>query len=318
MDATGFHVEPASWETDRDELLRIREQVFVVEQNVPVEDERDALDPGSRHVLAHDADGRAIGTGRLTARHTIGRMAVLAEWRGRGVGAAMLQLLLDQARALGYPSVELHAQVHAIAFYERHGFTIEGEEFDECGIAHRTMRLELAPFERPARKALPPLPVAETLAPQDRDEALAAIERLLADARHELAILTHDLDPALLDVAPVLDAIRRIALSGRRARIRVLVRDPRKAAADGHRLIALAQRLPSAIELRVPQEDRDLDDPSAWLLNDRHGYLARPLAARSEGSGSTCAPGPHRQLLARFDEIWERALPAAELRALAL
>jgi predicted GNAT family N-acyltransferase len=84
MDATGFHVEPASWEADRDELLRIREQVFVVEQNVPVEDERDALDPGSRHVLAHDADGRAIGTGRLTARHTIGRMAVLAEWRGRG------------------------------------------------------------------------------------------------------------------------------------------------------------------------------------------------------------------------------------------
>lgn len=318
MDGTGFHVEPASWEADRDELLRIREQVFIVEQDVPVEDERDALDPGSYHVLARDADGRAIGTGRLTARHTIGRMAVLAEWRGRGVGAAMLQRLLDQSRALGYRSVELHAQVHAIAFYEHHGFTIDGEEFDECGIAHRTMRLELAPFERPAPRPLPSLPDAEALAPQDRDEALAAIGRLLAETRHELAVLTHDLDPALFDVADVLDAIRRVALSGRRARIRVLVRDPRKPAATGHRLITLAQRLPSAIELRVPQEDRDLDDTSAFLLNDRHGYLHRPLAARCEGSGSTCAPGPHRQLLARFDEIWERALPAAELRALAL
>jgi hypothetical protein len=180
------------------------------------------------------------------------------------------------------------------------------------------MRLELAPFERPAQRPLPPLPVAEPLVPQDRKEALAAIERLLADTRHELAILTHDLDPALLDVAPVLEAIQRIALSGRRARIRVLVREPRKATTHGHRLIALAQRLPSAIELRVPQEDRDLDDVSACLLNDRHGYLHRPLAARSEGTGSTCAPGPHRQLLAHFDEVWERALPATELRALAL
>lgn len=318
MIGTDFHVDPASWETDRDELLRIREQVFTIEQNVPAEDERDDLDAGSRHVLARDADGHAIGTGRLTAQHTIGRMAVLREWRGQGVGAAMLQMLLDQARAMGYAEVELHAQTHAIAFYEKHGFTVCGDEFDECGIAHRTMRLELAPFERPAQRPLPPLPVAETLTPQNREEALAAIGQLLADTRHELAILTHDLDPALLDVAPVLDAIRRIALSGRRARIRVLVREPRKAATDGHRLIALAQRLPSAIELRMPQEDRDLDESSACLLNDRHGYLYRPLAARSEGTGSTCAPGPHRQLLAHFDEVWERALPAAELRALAL
>lgn len=318
MKTTGFHVQPASWDADRDELLRIRERVFTVEQNVPPEDERDALDAASRHVLARDAHGRAIGTGRLTAQRTIGRMAVLAPWRGRGVGAAMLQMLLDEARALGHAEVELHAQVHAIPFYAAHGFTMVGEAFDECGIAHRTMRLALTPFEPPAPRPPAPRPVAETLVPRDRDEALAAIGRLLDDARHELAILTHDLDPALLDMPAVLHGIRRIASSGRRARIRILVRDPRRASGSGHRLVPLAQRLPSSIELRVPQEDRDLDDPSAFLLNDRHGYLHRPLAARSEGTGSTFAPGPHRQLLARFDEVWERALPAAELRALGL
>ena len=77
------------------------------------------------------------------------------------------------------------------------------------------------------------------------------IAKLLADATRDVAIYTRDLDPPLLDVAPVLDALRRIALSGRGARIRVIVHEPRKALADGHRLIALAQRLPSVVEFRA-------------------------------------------------------------------
>ena len=313
-----FRVEPADWATDLDALRTVREQVFIVEQNVPVEEEWDALDARSRHVIARDIDERPIGTGRLTPDRLIGRMAVLAEWRGRGVGEAVLKALLDQARALGYPKIEVHAQTHAIPFYEKFGFEAYGDEFFECEIAHRMMRIVLAPPATRVFAALPPKPEPRALVADDRDQAIAAIADLLADASHEVAIYSRDLDPALLDLPPIVDAIRRVALSGRRARVRILVQEPRRPLADGHRLIALAQRLPSLIEFRTPEDEHDRQYASAFLINDRRGYLFRTLATRNEGEGSTYAPGRHAQLREYFDQVWERSAPSEELRKLAL
>jgi predicted GNAT family N-acyltransferase len=313
-----FRVEPADWTTDNDALRAVRDPVFIDEQHVPIEDEIDALDPLSKHVIARDLDDRPIGTGRLSPERLIGRMAVIKEWRGRGVGEALLKALLDQARALGYSTVELHAQSHAIPFYEKFGFETYGDEFDECGILHRMMRIELAPNAPRTFVPLPPKPEARVLVAEDRDQAVAAIADLLADARYEIAIYSRDLDPALLDAPPIVDAIKRIALSGRRARVRILVQEPRKPLADGHRLIALAQRLPSLIELRTPQEETDRQYASAFLINDRRGYLFRTLASRNEGEGSTYAPGRHAQLREYFDQVWERSVPSEELRQLAI
>jgi predicted GNAT family N-acyltransferase len=314
-----FHVEPASWlGEDQADLRHVREQVFIVEQQCPEEEEWDALDERSRHVLARDRDGRPIGTGRLTPEHKIGRMAVLAPWRGRGVGDAILRVLLEQARALRLPAVEMHAQTHAIPFYARLGFAAYGEEFLECGIAHRRMRLELEPLPAPAPRPLPPRPEARELAADDRAQMLAALAALLGDAEHELAILTRDLDAELFATPASLEALKRIALSGRRARIRILVQDPRAARTEALPLITLAQRLPSAFALRTPVEDIDSQLASAFVLNDRRGYLFRPLATRFEAEGSTYAPGRHAQLLASFEQIWERSEPAVELRALGI
>jgi predicted GNAT family N-acyltransferase len=313
-----FRIEPADWAADNDALRAVRDPVFIHEQKVPIEEEIDAFDPISRHVIARDADDRPIGTGRLSPERAIGRMAVIEEWRGRGVGQALLAALLDEARALCYSQVTLHAQVHAIPFYERFGFETFGDEFDECGIMHRTMRRTVDAIDRPEARALPRKPEPRTIVAEDRDQAVAAISDLLADAEHEIAIYTRDLDPALLDVPPVLDAIKRIALSGRHARVRVLVQEPRKAVADGHRLIALAQRLPSLIEIRTPEDEQDRLYASAFLINDRRGYLFRSLASRSEAEGSTYAPGRHQQLREYFDQVWERSVPSEELRQLAI
>ncbi|MBX3701856.1 MAG: GNAT family N-acetyltransferase, partial [Dokdonella sp.] len=120
-----FHVEMASWERDGAQLRALREQVFVLEQGVAAADELDALDAQSVHVAARGADGSVIGTARLTPARSIGRMAVLREWRGRGVGEAMLRTLVEYARARGWPELDLHAQSHAIGFYERAGFVAE-------------------------------------------------------------------------------------------------------------------------------------------------------------------------------------------------
>jgi predicted GNAT family N-acyltransferase/CheY-like chemotaxis protein len=319
-----FHIEPASWEVDFDDLRSVREQVFVVEQQVPREDEIDAFDRHARHVVARDAEGRAIGTGRLVPPAanppatwaTIGRVAVLADWRGKGVGQAIMRGLIEQARALGIPTIELHAQVHAIRFYTNLGFSAEGERFLECGIEHQTMRLAVAAATPREQVPLPPIPEARALVAEDRDQARDAIAGLLADARYELAIYTRDLDPLLFDTTAALEAIKRIALSGRHARIRVIVQDARKAVADGHRLIALAQRLPSVIAIRTPVDEQDLQYAAAFLLNDRRGYLFRPLGNRPDGEGSTYAPGRHAQLTALFDQVWERSTPSEELRLL--
>src|SRR5690606_31581268 len=157
---SGFHVQLADYRADHDDLRLVRDPVFLEEQRVPPELESDALDPDCLHVLARDDAGRPIGTARLAPDGRIGRMAVLAGWRGRGVGAAMLQTLLDTARDRRHASVSLHAQLDAVGFYQRFGFAIEGEEFTEAGIRHRLMRRGLEAHAAVPRPPPPPTPPA--------------------------------------------------------------------------------------------------------------------------------------------------------------
>ncbi|MGA9342060.1 MAG: GNAT family N-acetyltransferase [Rhodanobacteraceae bacterium] len=313
-----FRVEPASWESDRDAIRGVREQVFIIEQGVPQSEEWDTKDERARHVIAMDTDGRAIGTGRLTSDGNIGRMAVLQGWRDKGVGAAILRVLLEQASTLGYRSVEAHAQTHALTFYEKFGFEARGDEYLECDIPHQTVRLELTGQAKRGVATPVPTPRARRIETDDRAEALSAMLDILGDASHQIAIFTRDLDPDLLDVADTLDQLKRIALSGRGARIRIVVQEPRLPVAKGHRLLAMAQRLPTVVQLRTPLEPQDIGTTSAFVLNDRGGYWYRPFADRFEGEGSTFALARHRELLLRFDETWERSETSIELRALDL
>ena len=143
MSVSGCSIRKASWEEDRELLLSIRKPVFVEEQNVPEEIEVDEFDPVSEHVLAFDEDEKPIGTARLLPDGRIGRVAVLSEWRKRGVGADLMNELINTAREMGRKELSLHAQTWTIGFYESLDFEVEGEEFDEAGIPHRTMRRRL-------------------------------------------------------------------------------------------------------------------------------------------------------------------------------
>ncbi len=130
--------------------LAIRLRVFVEEQGVPPDEEIDAHDrddPIAVHALARDASGTPVGTGRYYVTEPgvvqIGRMAVLAETRGTGAGAALLRALVDEARRRGYLRAHLHAQVHARDFYRKSGFSDDGETLWDAGILHQPMSLEL-------------------------------------------------------------------------------------------------------------------------------------------------------------------------------
>lgn len=139
----GFEVRQARWPEDGPALRAVREAVFVAEQGVPKELEWDGRDAACVHVLALDKGARPIGTARMTPEGHIGRMAVLAAWRGRGVGSALLAALLARAVALRLPGVYLNAQTGALGFYARHGFQAEGRTFLDAGIPHRRMALSL-------------------------------------------------------------------------------------------------------------------------------------------------------------------------------
>ena len=127
------------WDSLRDHAQSLRVEVFVVEQGVPIELEWDEADEVSTHAVAYDEAGQVIATGRLLPDGHIGRMAVRKSARGKGIGGQVLRALLDEAKRLGYSELVLHAQIHAVDFYLRHGFEILGEEFMEAGIPHQKM-----------------------------------------------------------------------------------------------------------------------------------------------------------------------------------
>jgi predicted GNAT family N-acyltransferase len=145
-----FAIRVLGW-NDAAALARpVREEVFVAEQGVPLEMEWDEHDARGRHAVAVDAAGAAIGTARLLPEGRIGRMAVRKAWRGKGVGAALMRALLGAARDAGMTAITLHAQTHAAGFYRRFGFSARGGEFEEAGIAHVEMTLDLAGRRPPA------------------------------------------------------------------------------------------------------------------------------------------------------------------------
>jgi len=135
-----IHLTVDIWAAQKTDARAVRFDVFVIEQKIPVELEWDDMDEHCLHAVAYDATGHAIGTGRLLPDGHIGRMAVRAAGRGKGVGAAILKALMAQARQRGDAEVVLNAQTQAEAFYERHGFSRDGEEYYEAGIAHICMR----------------------------------------------------------------------------------------------------------------------------------------------------------------------------------
>ncbi|MEP4035041.1 MULTISPECIES: GNAT family N-acetyltransferase [unclassified Pseudophaeobacter] len=132
---------------DFEACLALRHSVFVQEQGVPIEEERDALDATATHLLASDGD-TPVGTARIlfqgdTAK--VGRVCVLPTARGTGLGADIIRATVSIARETpGITRVKLGAQIQALGFYEKLGFQALGPTYDDAGIDHRDMVLELA------------------------------------------------------------------------------------------------------------------------------------------------------------------------------
>jgi len=130
------------YEDGFEKIRVIRSAVFIEEQGVSENLEIDGLDSEAKHALAF-VDGRAVGTGRMFLDGHIGRVSVIKQYRGRGIGKLIIETLIEEAQNLLFPKVWLSSQYHAKIFYEKLGFVEFGEIYEEVQIDHIKMKKEL-------------------------------------------------------------------------------------------------------------------------------------------------------------------------------
>jgi len=138
-----MRIQTTSFEASEADISSIRDTVFCLEQNIPRDIEWDGEDSEFTHVIAYGENNTPIGTGRIKSDGKIGRLAILKDLRGQGIGERILMSLIDVARDKGLKQVYLHAQIQAESFYSNRGFQKDGAEFIEANIRHVKMVLEI-------------------------------------------------------------------------------------------------------------------------------------------------------------------------------
>ncbi|MCU7920282.1 MAG: GNAT family N-acetyltransferase [Candidatus Thiodiazotropha sp. (ex Epidulcina cf. delphinae)] len=317
MNKGDYTIRTARWPEERELLRQIREPVFVAEQGVPLAMEWDDDDIMAHHLLAQDEAQRPIATARLLGNGQIGRMAVLPAWRNQGVGTALLMALVEHAASIGIEKLFLHAQTGAEAFYAKVGFAPVGRVFMEADIPHRKMVFHLKEEDH-TELFLAKLGETPDLYPLHsvEDHQIHATTMTRQTKRY-LCLFSRDLDPQIYDNPPFIEAVKNLAMRSRFSRIRILLQDNTLVVQQGHRLVELAQRLSSVIEIRKPGEDH-IDYPENFLLLDDCGYLHRKQAENLQGMA--CYNDRHRvnRYQGLFDEAWEYGVPDRELARLHL
>lgn len=329
--ALELHIIEAAWADHADTLRQIRETVFIEEQEVPREIEWDGEDEHSTHFLAINQLGQYIGCARLLPSGQIGRMAVLEEHRGTGVGAALLKAAIEAAKTKGFDRLFLHAQSYAQEFYRKGGFLPYGKEFDEADIPHIAMEMKLpvayappadvtdtAPRIRPERvRPSLSVDVPQTDPFQGFTECSAALTKVLQSARRRVLILSPYLDHELFDKPAVVDALSELARSAPRVEIKILIFDSKLIVDRGHRIIELARRLDEKIKIRVLGQLPNAES-SSFVCADLDAYWLLPAYDKHDGVCDLANPVTNRRLSEVFDTAWAKSSEDTELRTLRL
>ncbi|MEQ1310237.1 GNAT family N-acetyltransferase [Acinetobacter sp. XH1639] len=137
-----YQVKHGRWDQLQQDAKLIRTQVFICEQGITEADEWDDQDVISQHFVIYDQD-QPIATARLLQNHSVGRVAVVKAYRGQGIGQMIMLEIISYAQKQHLSVLTLSSQVHAISFYEKLGFTVQGNSYDECGISHIEMTMNL-------------------------------------------------------------------------------------------------------------------------------------------------------------------------------
>lgn len=295
-----IRIQNTDWHSHSELLSRIRYTVFVEEQQVPPALELDEYDEHADHFLVF-AGNTAVATARLLDDGGVGRMAVLVEHRGQGIGLALMSHIIDRGRQLGFERLHLSAQEHALPFYGRLGFIPVGDSYQDAGIPHRTMTLALNTGPRQAV-------VTEHFA----DAAFTCA----CQARRRLRIFSQSLEPELYANTFLVGVISRLARRHRITGVDLLICDDQPLREGFHPLLALSQKLSSSIELRVVDPIHTSESQHFSVIADDQAIFAYGRHKDAPGWLAVNSPAQVKEPLESFQRMWPQGTTSPWLRRL--
>lgn len=302
-----MNIVEASWSEHQTALQQVRHDVFVVEQSVPVELEWDGNDERAYHWLAFDKN-KPVGTVRMLRDGHIGRLAVVSDYRKRGIAKGLLSKALRHAKLLNLREVWLHSQEQAVGFYQPFGFVAYGPIFQDAGIAHQSMRLRFRDN----------FILGKDAGKHPVEDLAATVASLASQSRHQLRIFSESLNPDIYDNDTVRTALSELARLHKSTEIRILVLRPEQLTGRGHRLLELQQRLSSSIFLRALPEDQAGQVDEEFLVADSAGLLVSKRSdTHNHWADFSNRPSALNYIL-QFDLLWNQASEDPKLRRLSL
>ncbi len=290
---TTLTIAKADWANHAGLLSEIRHRVFVEEQNVPEALELDEFDSDASHWIARIED-KVIATARMLDNGVIGRMAVLKPYRGKGVGTALINAIIKEAKARSYPAVELGAQTHAIAFYETVGFRIKGPRFIDAGIAHQHMHLQLTSDPPPGFSI---------------DSALRAnpaqgVLELCKNGRWELRIFSHSLEPLLFSSENFIRCIYEFAHRHQESKVFLMICEERPLRETHHPLVELSRQYRHILQLRTLSIDYTVNADDFFIVSDEDHLITYPHQSEIDQMLRSDDEATARKYRMKFDQLW--------------
>ncbi len=304
-----------TWQESQAELQAIRHKVFVEEQNVPEELEWDDYDAQAVHFLVKDMDGLCYGVARLIHdgqyKAKIGRFAVPNEFRGQGIAGSLLKFVVGYARSQGIVEINLSAQTYIQGLYQREGFEVVGEEYEEADIPHIHMRLTLGKMKEEIQYKLTQDETVYRV--NSQEEYLKHLCDLLKQATHSVYILSYDLEKGTLDTPDVLDALSALARKSRATSIHIVLADSKPAVTYSNQLLALARRLTSSFDIKTLNTEIAFPD-QVFVLVDDAGIALRHSHTKWEGFCCYSDAGTAKRLKEEFQRLLSHSHVSQELR----
>tara|TARA_R110000796_G_scaffold31633_11_gene83745 strand:- start:3394 stop:4413 length:1020 start_codon:yes stop_codon:yes gene_type:complete len=321
-----IHITTVDWVNGK-ALRDIRQQVFIDEQQVPADLEWDTQDESATHFLLY-YQAQPAATARLLSDGHIGRVAVLAHYRGLGLGAAIMRHVMEYAQTSGMRELILSAQVHAAAFYRKLGFVCCSEEYEDAGIAHQDMcwqasdqlsavaTVELADieFQSPGRFDISnPEFNRETVQPLAEGDAelhsvsgaiaCEQVTTLVDQCRRRLRIYSPEQARWLFNQRGFIQACERLIARDPKTRIQILLQYVDKEFLQGRTLLSLVHRFPSLCEIRCQHPDLT-KNKYVQMTTDSQGFFMLPDCRVREGFVRQYTPDQVKRWSSQFDELW--------------
>ncbi|WP_086931359.1 GNAT family N-acetyltransferase [Agarilytica rhodophyticola] len=293
-------IREASWIADQHDIIAIRDSVFIKEQGVDPEIEMDGLDTlsSTQHFLVF-VEQQAIATARMLETGKIGRISVMAGYRGRGIATALLRYILRHClQNTPLDNVYLHAQIGALPLYTKCGFNSEGEVFTEADIEHIKMNMALS--------------TQDSLAHIYRDSVIRLenakgfarhIELITRAATRHVDILSHHLSTQLY-TPEFVSALSYFARTSRQSAIRILLHDSKPLASSSAPIVSLAQRLPSSIKIKVLNEQPQKAN-QGYTIADSKQIVFFNNETQMQGFANYRAKLEAEHQLEEFEHLWQ-------------